>query len=367
MTSCRAAAVVSAAAIALAACAPARPAYSGTVTTESVSVGSETGGRVTAIFVATGSRVRRGQVLLHLDAAQLQAQEQQAAAAVLEARERLAEAVSGNRASDVERARAGSAGAQAAYQQALDQSPPQTAAAAAAIRDAESAATLARIDLGRTRSLAASGDVSRANLDAARAADTSARARVAQARADYAALVHAQLPGERSTTGANATAQQAAYETMRSGSRTEEIGQDRASLAAAQAAERYAAARLAETAVFAPADGVVESFNLHPGDLLAAGQVAAIIDTFADPYVYVYTSQRDLGGLVRGRALRVTSDVDGAVYDGVVEANDRSAQFTPQNVETADQRAELVYGVKVRIRDPRHALLAGTTVEVRAP
>ena len=37
----------------------------------------------------------------------------------------------------------------------------------------------------------------------------------------------------------------------------------------------------------------------------------------------------------------------------------------PQNVETADQRADLVYGVKIRIRDPQHELLSGTTVTVR--
>jgi multidrug resistance efflux pump len=357
--------VAGALAFALEACAPAPPAYSGTVQTESVSVGSETGGRVTAVAVATGSRVRRDEVLLRLDSAGPSAQYQQAVAATAEAREKLAEALNGNRASDVARARAGSAGAEAAYVQTVAQSPPQTAAAAAAIRDAESAATLARIDLTRARSLASTGDVSRQSLDDARAADAGARARLAQARADYAALVRAQLPGERSAAAANATAQEAAYDTVRAGSRMEEIGQARAALAQAQAAERFARTRLDETVVLAPADGVIESFDLHPGDLLAAGQVAAIVDTFADPYVYVYTSQRDLGGLVRGRALRVVSDVDGAGYDAVVEADDRNAQFTPQNVETADQRAELVYGVKVRIHDPRHALLAGTTVEVR--
>ena len=55
---------------------------------------------------------------------------------------------------------------------------------------------------------------------------------------------------------------------------------------------------------------------------------------------------------------------DQLTFTGTVEAFDRTAQFTPQNVETADQRAQLVYGVKVRIADPDHKLLDGTTVTV---
>ena len=58
------------------------------------------------------------------------------------------------------------------------------------------------------------------------------------------------------------------------------------------------------------------------------------------------------------------SDSGFGTFDGTVETHDRSAQFTPQNVETADQRAELVYGVKIRIHDPEHKLLSGTTVTV---
>ena len=101
-----------------------------------------------------------------------------------------------------------------------------------------------------------------------------------------------------------------------------------------------------------PPSGVVASFNLHPGDLLRPNQQAAIIDTFADPYAYVYASQRDLGTLASSTRVKVVSDAGGRIYAGVVETFDRTAQFTPQNVETADQRADLVYGVKVRIHDP---------------
>jgi membrane fusion protein YbhG len=368
-----------AALLALSACVGRPPAYSGTVQTESVAVGSQVGGRVVKVDVAAGTPVQRGSVLLRLDPSLLQAELDQAAAQARQAAERLAELEHGNVPTDIARAREQTAQATAQYRQTVAQTAPQTAAQAAAIRDAEAgvrqaqaAVRVARITFERTRSLAATGDVARQSLDQARADYAQARARLgeararlAQARSNYANVVEAQLPGQRAVAQANEAAQSANYETVRNGTRGEEIAQARSQLAAARAAVDYARVRLDEAVVRAPAAGVVESFNLHPGDLLNPNQPAAIVDTLADPFVYIYASQRDLGSLAQGAHVRVVSDAGGTEYDSTVEAHDRTAQFTPQNTETADQRAELVYGVKLRIRDPDHRLFAGTTVTVR--
>jgi len=370
-----------AAVAALSACGRSERVYSATVQTESVAIGSQVGGRVIEVDVAAGARVARGAVVLRLDPAMLRAQVDQAGAQTREAAERVAELEHGNIPSDVARAREQSAQAAAQYRQTIAQVAPQTAAQLAAVRDAEagvrdarSALRLASVTYERQRSLAATGDVSRQTLDQARADYVAARARVAQAaarvdqaREGYDNLAVAQLPGEEAAARANAAAQSANYATVRSGTREEQIAQARAQLRAAQAAEAYARTRLDEGIVRSPSAGVVESFDLHVGDLLGPNQTAAIVDEFVDPYVYIYASQQDLGALVAGRHLNVRSDAGAGDFDGVVETHDRTAQFTPQNTETADQRAELVYGVKLRIHDPQHALLDGTTVTVRAP
>ncbi|HXP92065.1 MAG TPA: HlyD family efflux transporter periplasmic adaptor subunit [Candidatus Binatia bacterium] len=361
------AAIAAAAVLAVAACGAQGPKYSGTVQTESVAVGSQTGGRIVEVAVAVGTRVHHGSVVLRLDPALLRAQYDQARAQARAAAERLAELENGNVPTDVARAREQSAQAAAEYRQAVAQRRPQAAAQAAAVREAEAALVLAQTNFNRAQSLAATGDVSRQSLDQARADYAQARARVVHERATYANLVRAQLPGEQASARANALAQSANYQTVRNGPRTEEITQARAALAAAEASVAYDRTRLDEAVIVAPADGVVASFNLHPGDLLDPNQQAAIIDTFADPYAYIYASQRDLASLSNGTHLRIVSDAGGATYEGVVEAHDRTAQFTPQSVETADQRADLVYGVKVRIRDPHHRLLSGTTVTVYPP
>lgn len=369
------------AALAFSGCGQARHVYSATVRTESVAVGSQIGGRVAEVDVAEGSRVVRGAVVLRLDPSMPLAPVDQSRAQTHEAAEHLAELEHGYVSTDVARAREQSAQAAAQYRQAVAQSAPQTGAQQAAVRDAQAgvrdaraALRLARITYDRQSRLAASGDVSRDSLDRASAAYAQARAQFVQARARVAEagekladLVAAQLPGQAAAAQANAAAQAAGYQTLRNGTRPEEIAQARAQLGAARAAEEYARTRLDEAVVRSPAAGVVESFNLHVGDLLGPNQTAAIIDTLADPYVYIYVSQRDLGAFPQGRDVGVASDAGGPDFESVVEAHDRTAQFTPQNTETADQRADLVYGVKLRIHDPQHKLLDGTTVTVRVP
>ena len=57
----------------------------------------------------------------------------------------------------------------------------------------------------------------------------------------------------------------------------------------------------------------------------------------------------------------------GRVFEGHIETIDARAQFTPRDVQTAEDRAALAFGIKVRIADPDRALRAGTTVDVALP
>jgi HlyD family secretion protein len=350
----------------LAACS-APPAYSGTVQTESISIGSQTGGRVVEVDVAAGSVVHRGSIVLRLDQAILQAQYEQAVAQERQALAHLSELENGSIATDIAKAQAQSNAAQAQYKQVVSATNPQISAQEAAIRNAQANVELAKTTYKRFKALASTGDISQQALDQAHADYDVSRAKLAQQQEQYNALVAAELPGQRAMMQQTALAQSAQYQTVRNGPRPEEIAQARAQVAAAKAAADHAAAQLRETIIRSPVDGVVESFDLHPGDLLNPNQSAALIDSMADPYVYIYASQNDLAKFAEGRHIKVTSDAGAGTFDGVVEMHDRSAQFTPENVETADQRAELVYGVKIRIHDPEHKLLDGTTVTVNTP
>ena len=347
----------------LVSCAPPAPGFSGTVQTEYVSVGSQVGGRVIETDVSAGQTVKRGAVILRLDPAMPQATYDQAVAQARAAAAALRSLQNGTLPSQIEQARGSSLSTSANYAQTIGGARDRIKAQRAAVADAQANERLAEKTYERTAALAATGDVSRQSLDQARAARDQARASVRQARAQLAQLVRADIPGESAAARANAVAAGRSFSAVVTSS-SAQIAQARAQVRSADAAAAHALAELREATVYSTADGVVASFDLHPGDMLSANQVAAVIDTFADPYVYIYASQSDLQEIRGAKTLVVRSDAGAGTFRGTVEAYDRQAQFTPQNVETADQRAELVYGVKVRIHDPQHKLLDGTTVTV---
>ena len=136
-------------------------------------------------------------------------------------------------------------------------------------------------------------------------------------------------------------------------------------MGAATASVAAAESRLAEMIVRAPTDGIVESLDLLPGDLVGPRAQVAVVREFRDPFVRIYVAQHDLAKVNLGDRVRVRSDALGAqVFDGTIEQIDQDAQFTPRDVQTTQDRADLTYGVKVRVHDPDRKLHGGTTVEV---
>jgi multidrug resistance efflux pump len=148
------------------------------------------------------------------------------------------------------------------------------------------------------------------------------------------------------------------------GARPDQIAQARAALDAGRANVAAAQTNLREMTIKAPADGVIDSLDLRVGDLVAPRAQVAIVREFRDPFVRIYVAQRDLGKIAVGHTVTVRSDALGGSYSGTVEQIDQDAQFTPRDVQTREDRADLSFGVKVRVHDPHGQLPGGTTVEV---
>lgn len=352
----------------LSACGDGGQTYSGTLRTEAVEVGSTIGGRVRVVRVTAGDRVHAGQILVQLEDSSERAEVAQAQGKLAQMRAQLADLLAGPKASEIAQARAQRLQAAAVYQKVARMQRPALSAARNALRDAQAALVLAQRTYVREASLGRTGDVSRQSVDQAKASFQSAQARVRMAHAQLVQVQRAEAPFDPRAAAYAAQAAAAAETTVRTGPRPEQIAQARAGVSVSQAVLAAARTTLGETIVRTPVDGTVESFDLHPGDLLTPDATAAVIDSRKDPYVRIYVPQHDLGVFVLGRTFRVFSDaLPGRAFDGVVEERDRAAQFTPQNVETAADRAELTFGVKIRVHDPKHELYGGTTVTVDAP
>jgi multidrug resistance efflux pump len=119
-----------------------------------------------------------------------------------------------------------------------------------------------------------------------------------------------------------------------------------------------------ELVVAAPSDGIVEVLDLRPGDLVAKDQPVATLLEPGQIWVRVYVPETQLGRVRIGQpvAIQVDTFPDRAFAGRVIEVRTQ-AEYTPRNVQTVDQRADQVFGVKVAI-DARPELKPGMAAMV---
>ncbi|HEY7574495.1 MAG TPA: HlyD family efflux transporter periplasmic adaptor subunit, partial [Thermoanaerobaculia bacterium] len=165
-------------------------------------------------------------------------------------------------------------------------------------------------------------------------------------------------------TAAARTAQETLREKER-GSRPEEIDAARAGVAREEGQLAYLERQRQDLIVRSPADGVLQTIDLRPGDLVAAGQPVATILEPDQIWVRVYVPEPRLGLVRVGQKARVRVDTfPGRDYPGhVVEIRQRG-EYTPRNIQTLEQRMDQVFGVKVAI-DPNSDIKPGMAATVR--
>jgi HlyD family secretion protein len=278
-------------------------AVSGTIETDEVHVASRYGGRVENILAQEGDTLKPGQVIAELDAAELKARRDQAAA-------QLAELEAGPRKDEIE----------------------------AAQHDWEAL----------TASLAL------ALADAKRADELFANKTISETEHD-GALRRAEALEK------NVAASKSRYDLLRSGTRPERLAQARAQLAEVDA-------QLREMRIVAPSESVLEVLAAKAGDVLAPNREIATLVLPQHLWVRVYVPAPWLGHIKLGDSVkaRVDSFAD-KEFQGVIEQIARTAEFTPRNVQTVEDRIKQVFGVKVRLDNRDGFLRAGMSADVFFP
>jgi HlyD family secretion protein len=215
--------------------------------------------------------------------------------------------------------------------------PEEIRSAEGELRTAEAELQRLGKDLERTRGLAATGLVSQETLDHAVTAEQAARGRV-QVAEERVRLLHA-------------------------GSRPERIQAARSELNTARAALQQLVARASDLVLTAPVSGIVLSRNAEPGEALGAGIPVVTIGETARPFVRVFFPQSVVTGLTVGAPVMVLTG-DGRSVPGRVTAINPRAEFTPRVALTEQERADLMFGVKVEFDDPAQAPYPGLWVTV---
>jgi HlyD family secretion protein len=197
--------------------------------------------------------------------------------------------------------------------------------------------TRAAAELTRVRALASDNAVSRQDLDNAVSAE-----RVARSRSQAA---------------------EEAVRLLRAGSRRERIAGASAEVASARAALAEIEARAADLVLLAPVAGIVLSRNAEPGEALGPNVPVVTIGETARPYVRVYVPQSQVATLAVGRAATIVTG-DGRSLAGRVVAINPKAEYTPRVALTEQERADLMFGVKVEFARPAEAPYPGLWVSV---
>ena len=120
--------------------------------------------------------------------------------------------------------------------------------------------------------------------------------------------------------------------------------------------------RITKSSIINPIGGTVIAAYAHPGEVISAGQPLYKIANLDSLTFRAYVGESQLASLRLGRSVTVQADRgDGKMISlpGTVSWVASRAEFTPTPVQTRDERADLVYQVKVRVPNSRGELKIG--------
>ena len=278
-------------------------ASNGRIEATEIDIAAKIAGRLAEVTVREGDFVRVDQILARMDTATLDAQLQEAHAALSQAE------------TGVETARSIVAQRDAEC---------STAQAVVAQRQAETDAAAKR--LARTEDLTAAGHASRQLLDDDRARALASRAGIGAARANLAA--------------ANAALATAKSQVIAAQS---QVNATRATIQRIQA-------DIDDSVLRAPLDGRVQYRVAQPGEVLGAGGVVLNMVDLSDVYMTIFLGTNQAGRTAMGAEARIVLD---AAPQYVIPASVTFvadvAQFTPKTVETTEERQKLTFRVKATI------------------
>jgi HlyD family secretion protein len=319
-----------AAVVAVAACRQKPPAdrarVSGQVEATDVQVAAPVGGRLMELRVGDGDRVSAGDVIARLDTADAEIALERVRAERAQADAQLRLLRAGARPEDIRQADA------------------QVATAETDVRAADAELAAAQADVDRFEALLAANSGSRkqrddavTRRDVARERRQGARDRVRAARENAARL--------------------------RAGARREDIDAARARVAAINAQIAAAEKAIADATVTAPAAGVVTETLADAGELLQPRAPLVVITDLDRAWANVYVDEPLVPRLRLGQPATVFTDAGGPGVSGTISYISSKAEFTPRNVQTADERAKLVYRIKVAVDNRKGVLKPGMPVE----
>ena len=285
----------------------------GTVEATRVEVSAKESGYIDEILVREGMAVRAGDVAARIGRRDLAAARLRDEAALAHAQTNLARTQSGSRAEEIR-------------------------AAAERTRAARAAADRAGADYARGAELLAEGAIAQQAFDALREA--------------------------RDTADANLHAREEEQRLLENGSRPEDIRMAEEDVRRQQAILAMDDSVIDDLTIRIPRNGIVLTKNYEAGEFVRAGaSVATLIDP-ADIWIKIYVTTDMLGSIHLGDSARVYIDGQAEPLSGMIAEISDAAEFTLRQSITKNERANLVFGVKVAVDNAAGILKPGMPADV---
>ena len=314
----------------MAACAEPPPTdrvrASGHVEATETRLASEAGGRILTLTVNEGDRIEPGAPVLELDARDVLAALERVRAEIAhaEAQLRLTEAP--------------------ARSEDLRQAESQVAAARAELSAARSELMAAEQDLERFESLLERNSGSQKQRDDARTRRDVARDR-----------------GEAAESRVRAAEESLAR--LKAGARREEVDVARARVATARAQLATYEKALSDTTLVSPVAGVVTEKLVEPGEVIPPRTPVAVVTDLDHAWADVFVPEPTVPRIFLGQPATIFTDAGGPGIAGRVTYISPKAEFTPRNVQTAEERSKLVYRIRISVDNAAGILKQGMPVE----
>lgn len=123
-----------------------------------------------------------------------------------------------------------------------------------------------------------------------------------------------------------------------------------ARLAGAKARIAQIEQQIADTTIKSPVTGVLTEKLVEEGEIVSAGTALAVATDLARPWLTVFLPEPDLPRVRLGDEAEARTDA-GSSRRGKVTFIATTAEFTPKNVQTRDERVKLVYKVKIGLEN----------------
>ena len=112
--------------------------------------------------------------------------------------------------------------------------------------------------------------------------------------------------------------------------------------------------QIARSTVTSPLTGTVLTKYAEPGEFAVPGKPLCKIADLSHIYLRSYFTASQLADLSIGRKVTVIADFGGDKqyeYPGTITWISQESEFTPKSIQTNDSRANLVYAVKIAVRN----------------